>query len=93
MTDDSLKQEKLVPVKCLSGDGETIYLPEEVAAVLGVMGYRLYFVKSFCDVERANGDSGKGRLVRSYSNTKDPYDWTHKLNEWVREGCPDKEEE
>lgn len=90
MTDDSLKQEKLVPVKCLSGDDYVVHLPEEVAAVLGVMGYRLYFAKSFCDVERAV-PTGKGRLVRSYSNTKDPYDWTYKLIEWVREGCPDKE--
>lgn len=88
---DSVKKEKMVVVNCMTGDGTTVKLPEDVAAVINLCDLCLYFSASFCDVEtKKNGDVW-GDMITSFTWDDAAFSWTTPLTEWVRDGMPKRE--
>lgn len=88
---DSVKKESMVTVHCMTGDGTTAELPEDVAAVLDLCNLCLYFSATFCDVEtKKNGDVW-GDMITSFHWDDEDFSWISKLTEWVRDGMPKRE--
>lgn len=84
----SVLNEKMVDVYCKTRDGMKVQLPEDVAAVLNLMGYTLYFGRSFCDVEWDAGEFNP--YYCCFVSQNDDFDWVEGLIDWVRNGCPEK---
>lgn len=79
---------KEVPVQCVTRDGMEIMLPEDVVAVLDLMGYEMYFGRTFCDVELR--DAGEDLMVvMGFTGNGKEFDWKYDLIRWARDGMPE----
>ncbi|MNK81966.1 hypothetical protein D3C87_1017270 [compost metagenome] len=89
---DSVKKESMVTVHCMTRDGMTVRLPEDVAAVINLCGLCLYFGKTFCDVEMKRVGEVYGDMITSFNCGAKDFDWVEPLVEWVRDGMPKRED-
>lgn len=79
---DMKKSEKKEIIRCSSGDGMEIEVPEDVAAVLNLCEYELFFSTTFCEAQ-CKADGGG---FREFNMHHTDYDWLPDLIAWVRGG-------
>lgn len=72
-------------IRCSSGDGMEIEVPEDVAAVLNLCEYELFFSVSFCEAQRKEDGGG----FKEFNMRHIDYDWLPDLIAWVRGGMTD----